>query len=71
MKLACLRRMGEDERMDPGSLRYVSDDQVGSIGEFLEHVGNTQGPTLKAHEHRAITEGIKIDRERQHDVPST
>jgi len=53
--------------MDAGSPHYVSDEPVGSIGEFFEHVENERGPTLTADDHRAIAEGIKSDRERQQD----
>ena len=61
------RRTRKDGGMDAGSPHYVSDEPVGSIGEFFEHVENERGPTLTADDHRAIAEGIKSDRERQQD----
>jgi len=62
-----LCRTRKDGGMDAGSPHYVSDEPVGSIGEFFEHVENERGPTLTADDHRAIAEGIKSDRERQQD----
>jgi hypothetical protein len=50
--------------MDSASPHYVSDEPVGSLGEFFERIEKERGPVLTAEDHRAIVEGIRIDRER-------
>lgn len=50
--------------MENGSPHYVSDEPVGSLGEFFERIENKRGPVLTAEDHRAIVAGIRIDRER-------
>ena len=46
---------------------YVSDESVGSLGEFFERIEKQRGPILTAEDHRSIVEGIRIDRDRQAD----
>ena len=46
---------------------YVSDESVGSLGEFFERIEKERGPVLTAEDHRSIVEGIRIDRDRQAD----
>jgi len=45
----------------------VSNEPVGSLGEFFERVEKERGPILTADDHRSIVEGVRIDRERQTD----
>jgi hypothetical protein len=54
----------QDEAMDSASPHYVSDEPVGSLGEFFERIEKERGPVLTAEDHRAIVEGIRIDRKR-------
>jgi hypothetical protein len=53
--------------MDTASPHYVSDESVGSLGEFFERVEMEEGPILTADDHRAIVEGVRVDRDRQGD----
>ena len=53
--------------MDNALPHYVSDESVGSLGEFFERIEKERGPVLTAEDHRSIVEGIRIDRDRQAD----
>jgi hypothetical protein len=53
--------------MDAASPHYVSDESVGSLGEFFERVETEGGPILTADDHRAIVEGVGVDRDRRDD----
>ena len=59
--------MRQDEVMDSASPHYVSDESVGSLGEFFKRIETERGPVLTAEDHRSIVEGIRIDRDRQDD----
>lgn len=59
--------MRQDGLMDAASPHYVSNEPVGSLGEFFDRVESERGPILTADDHRSIVEGVRIDRERLTD----
>lgn len=67
MSRASMSQLRKDEGMDSGSPHYVSDESVGSLGEFFARIEKERGPVLTAEDHRLIVEGIRIDRDRQDD----
>lgn len=56
--------MGQDGSMDGASPNYVSDEPVGSLGEFFERIEREGGPILTEDDHRLIVETIRMDRDR-------
>ena len=53
--------------MDNALPHNVSDESVGSLGEFFDRIEKERGPVLTAGDHRSIVEGIRIYRGRQYD----
>jgi hypothetical protein len=54
----------QDEAVDSASPYYVSDEAVGSLGEFFERIEKQRGPSLTEADHRLIVETIRMDRDR-------
>ena len=67
MNRASKSRLRQGQGMDNALPHNVSDESVGSLGEFFDRIEKERGPVLTAGDHRSIVEGIRIYRGRQDD----